>query len=70
MPNAQRYAFILELRDPFNLLNVVSKDDSLIAVVGSRYYINSCRRVYATAVFRGLCGWQCFNSKGGQTLNC
>jgi hypothetical protein len=45
-------ALILELRDLFNLLIIVSKDHSLIAVVGS-YYSNCYRRVVcATAVFR------------------
>jgi hypothetical protein len=55
--NAQKYAFILKLRNLFNLVIVVSKDNSLIAVVGS-YYFNCYRRVCATAVFAyfvGIC---------------
>jgi hypothetical protein len=70
--NAQRYAFIFKLRNLFNLVIVVSKDNSLIAVVGSCYF-DCCRRKCATVVFRLFCRylcWLCFNSKGTKTLNC
>jgi hypothetical protein len=71
VPNTQRYAFILELRNPFHPVIVVGEDDSLIAVVGSRYF-DCCRRECATAVFRlfrRYSCWLCFNSKGTKTLN-
>jgi hypothetical protein len=55
--NAQRYAFILKLRNLFNLVIVVSKDNSLIAVIGSCYF-NSYYCVCTIVVFTyfvGIC---------------
>jgi hypothetical protein len=37
--NAQRYAFILKLRNLFHLVIVVGEDDSLIAVVLGCYFV-------------------------------
>jgi hypothetical protein len=47
VPDAQGYAFVFELRNPFNLLCVIGEDYSLIAIVDSRHFYY-CRRVRAT----------------------
>jgi hypothetical protein len=55
--NAQKYAFILKLRNLFNLVIVVSKDNSLIAVIGSYYFNYYCCicAIVVFAYFIGIC---------------